>query len=100
MWDQVFEKRWNKKSEGVTSDDYEPPDGDDLNDLVPEREWLSGVEGDPAARYCPRCLVSCQGDHTNCTKNCCPAHQRNHECLHVQALCGECPWDEGMYDEY
>jgi len=100
VWDKIFEKRWNRKNKGVSSDDYDPPDHEDLDDLVPEREYFSWVEGDPTARYCPKCLVSCQGDHTNCTKDCCPAHQSKHECMHVQILCGECPWDEGMYHEY
>jgi len=54
IWDKVFEDRWKKKNAGVDSDHYDPPDGEDLDDLVPERDMMSFVKGDPTALYCPR----------------------------------------------
>ena len=34
IWEAVFQDRWTKKNAGVDSDHYDPPDGEDLDNLV------------------------------------------------------------------
>ncbi|KAJ1474884.1 hypothetical protein T484DRAFT_1910679, partial [Baffinella frigidus] len=93
--ERIEEERGSPQIPGSEDDwdeyqEEKPPDGDDWERLVPEHELISGLNGDPAHRYCPSCLEICS---EACGKGSCPDHH-GHTCSHVQVLCMERNFDD------